>query len=68
MAIIIIGYLIAAGIRSASKNVSSVDPDFNEKFQEVKKNMGPMTWQERIVSAILIMLIIAISIGLAMIT
>ena len=60
VAIILIAYLIAVGIRAVCKNAPMVAPDFQEKYEEFNKNMGPMTWQERIVSAILIILLVAL--------
>ena len=60
IAIILIGYLIATGIRSVSNSTPSVDPDFDRKYKEFMDNMGPMTWKERIVGALLIILFVAL--------
>lgn len=68
IAIVIIGWLIGAGIKSVGRNVPSVDPDFDRKYKEIMKNMGPMTWQERIVSVILITAFVALVIWIASVT
>lgn len=53
-AVFIIGWLIWAAVKSAGKKINSVKPISDEDWKKVKKHLGPMTWQERIVTAILV--------------
>ena len=52
--------LIWTVIKSVGRKMPSTDPDFDGKYKEVMKNMGPMTWQEHIVSAVIIIAFIAL--------
>ena len=69
LALILIAWLIGAGVKSAGKNVSnsSVEPLSKEEWKKVKEELGPMTWEERIASAVIIIIFIAVVAGLAMI-
>ena len=68
IAVVIIGWLIVAGVKSIVKNAPSADPDFKSKYDEIMKNMGPMTWKERIVSAVIIIVFVALVAWIASIT
>ena len=68
LGLILIGVLIWKGLKSAARSLDTVDQTKTMTWKELKKQIGPMTWEERIVSVILIAIIVAISIGLAMIT
>ena len=52
--------LIWTVIKSVGRKMPSTDPDFDGKYKEVMKNMGPMTWQEHIVSAVIIIAFVAL--------
>jgi len=58
--IILIICLIFFGIKSAGNILPQADPDFDDKYKEVMKNMGPMTWKERVVSVILLVAFVAL--------
>ena len=58
--IILIICLIYFGIKSAGSILPQADPDFDNKYKEVMKNMGPMNWKERIVSVILLVAFVAL--------
>lgn len=65
IAIVIILWLIGAGVKSIGRNMPSVDPDFKRKYEIIMQDMGPMTWKERFVSLILITAFFAFVIWLA---
>lgn len=65
IAIVIILWLIGAGVKSIGRNISSVDSDSNSKYEVIMQNMGPMTWKERFVSLILITIFFAFVVWLA---
>lgn len=60
IAIVIIVWLIGAGVKSIGRSLPSVDSDSDDKYREITKNMGPMTWQERIVGAVIIIAFVAL--------
>ena len=68
LAIFLIIYLIGLGIKSAGKNLTSADYRNTPSFKEIRKELGPMTWKERIVSVIIIVLFVSFVIWLASIT
>lgn len=68
LGIVLIICLIGAGIKSVGKSLGAVDHTKYKTWKEFKKEVGPMTWQERIVSVILIALFVAFVIWLAEIT
>ena len=60
LGLMLIIVLIWTVIKSVGRKMPSTDPDFDRKYKEVMKNMGPMTWQEHIVSAVIIIAFIAL--------
>lgn len=68
LGLILIMAFIWIVIKSVGRKMPSTDPDFDGKYKEVMKNMGPMTWQERIVSVILITAFVALVVWIASIT
>ena len=64
----LIGVLIWTGVKSAARCLDTVDHTKTMTWKEFKKEVGPMTWQEYVASAILIAIIVAVTVGLAMIT
>lgn len=56
LGLILIGVLIWTGLKSAARSLDTVD------------HTKTMTWEERLVSVILIAIIVAVAFGLAMIT
>lgn len=68
LAIFLIVYLIGLGIKSAGKSFTSTDYSNTPSFKEIRKELGPMTWQERIVGIIIIVLFVCFVIWLALIT
>lgn len=63
--IILIAWLIGSGVKSAGKSFPKTDENVDEKYKEFMNNMGPMTWKERIVGAILIVLFVIIVIWIS---
>lgn len=68
LGLILIGVLIWTGLKSAARKLDSVDHTKTMSWSEFKKEVGPMTWTERLVSVILIAIFVAVVIGLAKIT
>ena len=68
IAIVMIVWLIGAGVKSIGRNVPSLDPDFDRKYEKIMTNMGPMTWKERIVSAVIIIAFVALVAWVASVT
>lgn len=68
IAIVIIGWLIGVGLKSAGRKIQSYNPPKTMTWKEFKKEVGPMTWQERIVSVILITAFVALVVWIASIT
>lgn len=66
--IFIVGWLIWAGMKSAGKCLDSAGQTKDMTWRQFKKEVGPMTRQEHIVSAVLIVLFIAFIIWIAEIT
>lgn len=60
IALIIIGWLIGVGMKSAGRKIQSYNPPKTMTWKELKKEVGPMTWQERIVSAVIIVAFVAL--------
>ena len=67
-AVFVVGGLIWAGMKSVGRSLDSAGHTKDMTWKEFKKEVGPMTWQERIVSVILIALFIAFVIWLAEVT
>ena len=68
LGLILIGVLIWTGLKSAARSLDTVDHTKTMTWRKFKKQVGPMTWEERLVSVILIAIIVAVAFGLAMIT
>jgi len=60
LGLMLIIVLIWTVIKSVGRKMPSTDPDFDGKYKEIMKNMGPMTWQEHIVSAVIIIAFVAL--------
>ena len=60
--------LICVGLKAAGNKVASAEIPETPSIKEINRRLGPMTWQEYVVSAVLIAVIAAVAIGIAMIT
>ena len=60
--------LICVGLRSVGNKIASADVPETPSVRETNRRLGPMTWQEHVASALLIVIIVAVAVGLAMIT
>lgn len=60
--------LVWMGVRHLSQKVSLADNANTPSWKEINKQLGPMTWQEHIVSAVLILLFVAIVVWIASVT
>ena len=68
LGLILIGVLICTGLKSAARSLETVDHTKTMTWKEFKKEAGPMTWQERIVTVIQIALFVALVVWIASIT
>jgi len=68
IAIVIIVWMIGAGVKSAGRKINSSAPPRTMTWKEFHKEVGPMTWQERIVSTVIIILFVALVIWIASVT
>lgn len=68
LGLLLIISLIFLGLKSVSNKIISADVPKTPSIKEINQLFGPMTWQEYVVSAILIAIIVAVTVGLAMIT
>lgn len=68
LGLILIGVLIWAGVKSAARSLDTVDHTKTMSLKKFKKEVGPMTWTERIVSVILIALFVAFVVWIASVT
>lgn len=59
LGLVIIVCLIGVGMKSAERKIHSSTPQNTQTWKEFKRDVGPMTWQERIVSAVFIIAFIA---------
>lgn len=57
--------LIAYGLKTASEKMLSTDGAETPSFGEIQKQMGPMNWTERVVSAVLIIAFVTFVVWLA---
>ncbi|MDO4984758.1 MAG: hypothetical protein Q4E48_03585 [Prevotella sp.] len=60
--------LIFLGLKSISRKIVSSNVVETPSIKEINNRLGPMTWQENVASVILIAVIVAVAVGLAMIT
>lgn len=60
--------LIFLGLKSISRKIVSSNVVETPSIKEINNRLGPMTWQENVASVILIAVIVAVTVGLAMIT
>lgn len=65
IALIIAAWLIGNGVKSAAKMLPSPDPEFDDKYKSLMKKLGPMTWQEHVVGALLIVAFVALVVWIA---
>lgn len=68
LGLILIGVLIWTGVESAARILGTADHTKTMTWKEFKKEAGPMTWTERIVTVILIALFVAFVVWIASIT
>lgn len=63
-------WLIGAGLKSVGSKISQSPSESmtEEEFRKIKEQLGPMTLKEHIVSAVLIILLVAIVVWIASVT
>ncbi len=68
LGLMLIGVLIWTGVKSAARSLDTVDHTKTMTWKEFKRETGTMTWTERIVTVILLILFVAFVVWIAGIT
>lgn len=68
LGLILIGVLIWTGVRSAARSLGTVGHTKTMTWKEFKREAGPMTWTERMITVILIALFVAFVVWIASMT
>ena len=68
--VVMLCWLIGAGLKSVGGKISESPSESltKEDYRKIKEQLGPMTLKERIVSAVLITLLVAIVVWIASVT